>query len=524
MTRIAACWSPSLGQLKRALTLPQLLVVAAVVLLQGACLGERRPSDTDAKASTTASASPTVLQPDDVDDRLNHLILGDRKAALYSEQDPYKGATQPLVTIVEFSDFQCPYCAQMSANLDRIVTAYPNDVRLVFKHFPLPMHADAQPGARATLAAHEQGKFWQMHDRLFANQRAMKPTDVLRYAEEIGLNVQQFKSRRDAADLTQRVADDLALGQTLGVSGTPAVFVNGKPLRGNQPLDKLKAVVEQERRLALGLLEAGSKRNEVYARIMKGATALQAAAPVEDATPKAVDTARAAKPVPPPLKGVPSQVSPPTNFAVPVDKMTAVRGPADALVTIVEFGTITCETCKKMHSVVEGVLARHPEVRFAFRQLPNTDQVIEERTAKSLLAAIDQDKFWALHAKLVEAGTYDARKLNELVASAGLDDAEFRASLLGPRLADRIELDAATARAHDGSAAAPLFFVNGRALSGTPNAADFERLIAEESKKATTFMAKSKLSRGPGLYAAMVKSWKNYTVVEGLTQAAAANE
>src|SRR5690606_9962715 len=152
------------------------------------------------KEETTTSAAgdrAALVDMADVDDSLSHLVQGERARVSYGEDDPYKGAAAPLVTIVEFSDFQCPYCGRLAAALDEVVADYPEDVRLVFKQYPLPMHADAEPGARAALAAHAQGKFWEMHDALFANSREMSRGALIAHARTIGLDMKRFEADLD---------------------------------------------------------------------------------------------------------------------------------------------------------------------------------------------------------------------------------------------------------------------------------------------------------------------------------------
>ncbi|MCA9662375.1 MAG: thioredoxin domain-containing protein, partial [Myxococcales bacterium] len=273
-------------------------------------------------ASQDAAASGKLITMDDVDDSLNGKVTGERFRLTYDESDPYKGAENPLVTIVEFSDYQCPYCARFTSMLDELVKdpAYKDDVRIVFKQFPLPMHKDADRGAQASLAAGAQGKFWEMHDKLFANPKAMSEADVIKYAEEIGLDVEKFKADLSSGQFKDKVKADLDLGKKFGVRGTPSFFINGAWQRGApRTIDALKQIVDAQKKAAEELIAAGSKREEVYARMMK------AAADKRDQ--------------PPPNKQAqqrPGQPDPAASYAVPVDGRPAF-GPEDALVTIVEF-------------------------------------------------------------------------------------------------------------------------------------------------------------------------------------------
>lgn len=167
---------------------------------------------------------------------------------------PFKGPADAPVEIVVFDDFQCPYCAQMVPVFDQVAGLYPKRVKIVFKNFPLPNHKFAGKAAMAALAAGEQGAFWPLHDKLFANQRQLSDKKIRQLATEVGLDMERFeKDLRDRA-LVDRVNSDLTAGQQAGVRGTPSVFVNGRLVRA-RTLQDLRAVIERE----LGPAGAGSR-------------------------------------------------------------------------------------------------------------------------------------------------------------------------------------------------------------------------------------------------------------------------
>ncbi len=218
----------------------------------------------------------TVLPgPDQVDDALSSLIPGTRYRATYSMQTPAAvvGAAEPLVTIVEFSDFQCPFCGTMAATLHELVVAYPKDVRVVFRQFPLPFHQQAEPAARATLAAGLQRRFWAMHDTLFANRSALSADDLRAHADRVGLEAAAFERDTQDPSVASRVQAEIAQGKGLGVSGTPSMFINGFRVGGMLDASKLAEVVDGERRVAASLIKAGSTRAQVYARFRRAAGA-----------------------------------------------------------------------------------------------------------------------------------------------------------------------------------------------------------------------------------------------------------
>ncbi len=228
-------------------------------------------SKTELHPDPTYATAPITME--DVDDSFADKIPTniDRVRVPYDGDDAIYGAADPLVTIVEFSDFQCPFCGQFAGTLHELVRTYPKDVRLVFKQFPLPMHPSAPLAGQAAIAAGEQRMFWEMHDRLFANRNALSRDDLLGHAKSLGLDVDTFAKALEAPETKDRLAREQALGRQLGVSGTPAFFVNGRPNSGAMDPAALTGLIEQERSFALSLIEAGMKREEVYARVTRAA-------------------------------------------------------------------------------------------------------------------------------------------------------------------------------------------------------------------------------------------------------------
>jgi protein-disulfide isomerase len=159
---------------------------------------------------------------------------------------PAKGPENAPITIVEFSDFQCPYCARLAPTVDQVVANYGDKVRVVFRQFPLNFHPFAQKAAEASLCAHEQGKFWELHDAMFQNQQQLAVENLKAKAAELGLNGEQFNSCVDGGKYAQQVATDLQDGSKAGVSGTPALFVNGRFINGAVPYADVAKVIDDE--------------------------------------------------------------------------------------------------------------------------------------------------------------------------------------------------------------------------------------------------------------------------------------
>jgi protein-disulfide isomerase len=159
---------------------------------------------------------------------------------------PARGPENAPITIVEFSDFQCPYCGREAPVVDRLMKEYDGKVRLVFRHFPLNFHPNAQKAAEAGACAADQGKFWEMHDKIFGNQQKLAVDDLKGFAKEVGLDGKKFDHCLDAGEKKALVEADAKAGEEAGVSGTPAFFVNGIFINGAVPYEQFKDTVERE--------------------------------------------------------------------------------------------------------------------------------------------------------------------------------------------------------------------------------------------------------------------------------------
>jgi protein-disulfide isomerase len=158
---------------------------------------------------------------------------------------PFKGPADAPVTLALFSDFQCPFCSQVGGLVDQVLKAYPKEVKFVYKEFPLvTIHQNAMPAARAAVAAGKQGKFWEMHDKLFANQRALQADNLKQYAKDIGLDAAKFEQDLASPDAQKEIDEDVKLAQQSQVSGTPTLFLNGKRVT-NRTFEGLKQMVEE---------------------------------------------------------------------------------------------------------------------------------------------------------------------------------------------------------------------------------------------------------------------------------------
>jgi protein-disulfide isomerase len=159
---------------------------------------------------------------------------------------PARGPADAKVTIIEFSDFQCPYCGQAFGTVEQLMPQYAGKVKLVFRQFPLPIHQQAEKAAEASLCAADQGKFWELHDLMFKNQKKLDISDIKTYAASAGLDGAKFSQCLDSGDKKKQVEADIEAGQAAGVNGTPAFFINGVFLNGALPIEEFKKVIDPE--------------------------------------------------------------------------------------------------------------------------------------------------------------------------------------------------------------------------------------------------------------------------------------
>lgn len=192
--------------------------------------------------------TPVAQQPQE-----EKLVLGAVEIAKITENPAaVKGEEDAPVTIVEFSEYQCPFCKRyVDETYGRILEEYEGKIRYIFRDYPLAFHPHAQKTAEAAHCAGDQGKYWEMHDLLFENREEWaEKTDISKelsgYAEEIGLDVSQFSGCLSSGKFAQAVKDDFDLGSSVGVSGTPTFFINGRKLVGAQPFENFAAIIEEE--------------------------------------------------------------------------------------------------------------------------------------------------------------------------------------------------------------------------------------------------------------------------------------
>jgi len=378
-----------------------------------------------------------------------------RKVAVRPD-DPVRGPADAKLTIVLFSDFQCPFCSRVEPTLKQLLEAYPNDVRIVWKHQPLPFHQNAMPAALAAEAARDQGKFWPMHDKMFANQAALDPATLSGYAKELGLDAKRFDQAVQSKKGAPRISEDMQLGSSVGANGTPTMFFNGRQVVGALPFERMKQVADEELQKADALLKGGRPAPGFYEKACEANVAAAPAAPV----PAALQAPAPAAPLAP--------------GALKIRADDPVRGNPKAPVTIVLFSDFQCPFCARVTPTLSEVEKTYGDkVRVVWKHEPLPFHPNALPAAEAAEAAREQGKFWQMHDKLfasqqqLSPDTY-ARIAKEI----GLDAKKFAESTSSGRNRARIQEDQALAQ-QVGANGTPTMFVNGERVVG---AVPFEQL------------------------------------------------
>jgi protein-disulfide isomerase len=175
-----------------------------------------------------------------------HVTLDPPRQTFAAADSPARGPANAPIELIEFSDFQCPFCMRANPAVQQVLTTYGDRVHFVYRHYPLPNHPNARPAAEAAACAAEQGKFWPYYDRLFANQSRLAAADLKQHAADVGLDTGKFTACFDTHQFKSVVDADMRAGEEAGVNGTPAFFINGRMLSGAQPFEAFKRIIDEE--------------------------------------------------------------------------------------------------------------------------------------------------------------------------------------------------------------------------------------------------------------------------------------
>ncbi len=443
------------------------LILSTVVLASlttAGCDGRRAATTTAATPLKTGPESPPAPAPD----RDPHCSdPGSCGAAAASPEtykvplgdSPARGGVEAKVTLVEFCDFQCPFCQRVNSTLEQLQRAYGNDLKVVFKHRPLPFHGRARAAALAAEAAAEQGKFWAMHDAVFANQSQLSDEDLARHAQALGLDVERWRRELRSEQAQARVDGDIRLAEQLGIRGTPSFLINGRLLTGAQPLASFKTLIDEELGKANALLQAGTAPARLYDELTKGFA--------ERAAP------------PPPQPPAPPEFSRVELGDAPV------LGPADALVTIVVFSDFQCPFCARVDAGLSTLAEEYRgRVRFVWKDFPLPFHNNALNAAIAAREAKAQGKFWEMKKLLLtNQSALDRASLERYAKELGLNLGRFSAALDGQVWKSAVEADVAQA-GQLGVRGTPVFFINGTRVVGAQPSEVFRARIDEELKKA----------------------------------------
>lgn len=412
---------------------------------------------TTAVAAVPADVTPRILAAD-VSGEHDALVEGERMRAEYDPGDPWLGAEQPAVTIVVFVDYQCPYSKRLVPTLYELAALYPDDLRIVLKHNPLPMHTNARFAAMTAVAAMRQGRFWVMNDALFEGQADLGRSAVLGYAGRLGFDLPQLEAALDDPAVAARVDADMAQAERLGVRGTPTMLINGRLLSGTQPLADLRTQVQAELDASQKLLDAGVPRSHLYATFMHAA--------------------KEAAPPPPGPRG--DQIADEVRREV-ITTGLPQKGARDPKVVIVECSDFDCPFCKRVQPTLDQVLENHPDdVALFYRHLPLPFHQGAEPAARAAVAAQAQGKFWKLHDLLFDnPGKRSDADLEKLARKAGVNVKKWRTAFRSPETAARVKAESEACAANDVQGT-PGFLINGRLLSGARPVEDFEKVVQQE--------------------------------------------
>lgn len=188
------------------------------------------------------------------------ILLDPPRAVVSVDDDPAEGPVEAPITIVAFSDYQCPYCKRAEPTIKEVMAKYPGKVKYVFRDYPLSFHQNAQKAGEAAGCAMEQGKFWEMHAKLFENNGALQVENLKKYAQEIGLDAAKFGQCLDSGQRASEVTADMNSGIAVGVNSTPAFFINGRLINGAMPLEAFSEIIDEE--LARAQATAGSDKKD----------------------------------------------------------------------------------------------------------------------------------------------------------------------------------------------------------------------------------------------------------------------
>ncbi len=443
-------------------------VLAASVLVLAACGGA-------SPHASTPSAGEPPLAAGGGDGVARQAPPEDDAGVPVGPNDPTWGSRTAPVTIVEFADFECPFCARAEPTLARVRETYgPDTVRIVWKNSPLPFHRNARPAAEAGAGVQALGgsdAFWRFRELAIDNPKKLGEDAYVAWGQQAGLkDPEGFRSGLRSHAWASKVDEDVAEAKDVGAMGTPWFFVNGLRLTGAQPFEAFQALVDAQVVAAKAKIASGTAPERLYAVLSKDNRAAQPPEQQEEEEPE--DTT--------------------TVFKVPLGASPARGGPG-APVTIVEFADYECPYCVRVEATLRELRADYGDkLRFVFKNEPMTFHPRAEPAAEAALevrAEKGTGAFWSMHDTLL-ADRADLTDTGLLATATSLGARLDKVEDAIDKHTHKAEIEADEDAAEDVQAnGTPHFFINGRRLVGAQPKEKFVAIIDEEMKKAQGLIA-----------------------------------
>lgn len=396
-------------------------------------------------------------------------------------------SAKALVTIVEFSDYQCPFCGKAEPTLTQLRQSYGDRLRIVWKDQPLPFHPNALPAARLAREARAQkgdAAFWAAHHKLFGQQQKLGNDDLLAVAAELKLNAAKVKLALAGKNKAHEagILADQKLGYGLDARGTPAFFINGRRLSGAQPFEAFKAVIDEELVKANAKLQAGVAQSQLYDALVKDGIKAKAVADSDIGKPRA------------PGGGTELQLAEGGAPAEPVGAPSI--GAANAPVIVQLFSDYQCPFCARVEPTLTAIRKKYgAKVRVVWRDFPlrfHPNAMPAAEAAREVLRQKGQAAYWNFHEQLfADQQNLSAEALAGLASAAGCNMQEFNASMNDHRHRGMVEWDLKQGEAA-GIRGTPHAFVNDYIVTGTQPIEVFEKAVNAALKKPRKAKAKIK--------------------------------
>ncbi len=387
------------------------------------------------------------------------------RASVPVKQAPAKGAQEPLVQMVVFSDFECPYCSGFDQTLRALMSAYPEDLRITFRHQPMPFHASATPAAEAAVEAHKQGgdaAFWKMHDALFERQASLAEGGIKQAALAANVDTDSLdEALRDHRHL-EVIARDQQLAEEHGARGTPTSFINGRRVEGALPLYAFVAVMAQELRWAKQALANGVKRARLYQSLMDATQAHARRSEVANRT--YIKAGRSPR-----------------------------LGGESPLVRLVVFSDLECPFCR---NAIPMLLRLHrmygADLQVVWKHLPlkvHPHAAKASRLSQTVYQELGSVGFWKFVSSYGRHDKQGPAAMRQVAAALGIASAKVEEALRQHGVGPQVARDQRLAR-RLGVAGTPTFYVNGRQLEGQQEAADLMQVVDAERTRANALLRK----------------------------------